>query len=105
MNVVLFLKYFSELAIFYYRYFLFCRIRSDHNIDNSTLILNKWLKTSGAVYHSVNVKIDNDSTKYDDESGPAHWPHSRFQHIVQLRESALQTARDSWADYIWVNNL
>ncbi|XP_027843955.2 glycosyltransferase 25 family member [Aphis gossypii] len=76
-------------------------IRSDHNIDNSITILNKWLETSGTVYHSVDVKVDNNSTKYDDESGPAHWPHSRFQHIVQLKESALRTARESWSDYIW----
>lgn len=82
---------------------LLFRIRSDHNIDNSSYILNKWLQTSGKDYHSVDVKIDDESKKYEDESGPAHWPHSRFQHIVELRESALRTARYHWVDYIWVN--
>lgn len=82
---------------------VFCfRIRSDHNTDNSSQILNKWLKTSGTNYHSVDVKIVDIPNKYDDESGPAHWPHSRFQHVVELRETALKTARDLWADYIWV---
>lgn len=84
-------------------YFLYFRIRCDHNIDNSSRILNKWIKSSGTVYHSVDVKVDDEPNKYDDESGPAHWPHSRFQHIVELRESALRTARDRWADYIWVH--
>lgn len=79
------------------------RIRSDHNIDNSSHILNKWLTTSGMVYHSVDVKIDDEPKKYKDESGPAHWPHSRFQHMVELRESALRSARHHWVDYIWVN--
>lgn len=79
------------------------RIRSDHNIDNSSQILNKWLQTSGTVYHSVDVKVDDEQNKYEDESGPAHWPNSRFQHIVELRESALRTARHYWVDYIWVN--
>lgn len=83
---------------------IFCfRIRSDHNIDNSSQILNKWLKTSGKTYHSVDVKIVDKPKKYNDENGPAHWPHSRFQHIVELRETALKTARDRWADYIWVS--
>lgn len=89
--------------MFYYSNILFSRIRSDHNIDNSSKILNKWLETSGTVYHSVDVKIHDEPKKYDDESGPAHWPHSRFQHVVELRESALCAARDRWADYIWVN--
>lgn len=76
-------------------------IRSDHNIDDSSYILNEWLETSGTAYHSVDVKIHDEPRKYDDESGPAHWPRSRFQHVVELRESALRTARDRWADYIW----
>lgn len=72
-------------------------------MDNSSQILYKWLNTSGTAYHSVDVKVDDEPKKYDDESGPAHWPHSRFQHIVELRESALRSARKHWADYVWVN--
>lgn len=82
---------------------LLSRIRSDHNSDNSSQIINKWLKTSGTVYHSVDVKINDEPRKYEDENGPAHWPLSRFKHIVELKESALRTARDLWADYIWVS--
>lgn len=88
---------FSTCIVFHFR------IRSDHNIDNSSQILNKWLITSGTAYHSIDVKIDDEPKKYDDEIGPAHWPHSRFQHIVKLRESALRTAQHRWVDYIWVN--
>jgi hypothetical protein len=38
-----------------------------------------------------------------EEKGPAHWPSTRFTHIIQLREEALVTARQMWADYIWVS--
>lgn len=55
------------------------------------------------VYHSVDVKIEDKPNKYDDEISSAQWPHSRFQHIVELRETALMTARNLWVDYIWVN--
>ncbi|XP_014343974.1 procollagen galactosyltransferase 2 [Latimeria chalumnae] len=37
---------------------------------------------------------------YPDEMGPKHWPSSRFTHVLKLRQAALKTAREKWADYI-----
>lgn len=39
---------------------------------------------------------------YTDEWGPKHWPPSRFNHVMKLRQAALKAARERWADYILV---
>ncbi|XP_050432465.1 glycosyltransferase 25 family member [Adelges cooleyi] len=76
-------------------------IRSDHNSDTSPQVLNEWISTSGTAYHSIDIKINKESSQYDEEIGPAHWPNSRFQHIIELKETAINSARNFWADYIW----
>ncbi|XP_050542373.1 glycosyltransferase 25 family member [Daktulosphaira vitifoliae] len=76
-------------------------LRSDHNIDNSSKIINKWITTSGTAYHSSDVLINDVPLEYSEETGPGHWPDSRFQHIIELKESALFSARNKWADFIW----
>lgn len=40
---------------------------------------------------------------YTDEWGPKHWPPSRFNHVMKLRQAALKAARERWADYILVS--
>ncbi|BES98199.1 glycosyltransferase 25 family [Nesidiocoris tenuis] len=78
-------------------------IRSDHNQDNSIEIVEKWLTEYGHKYHSVHKVLDKQSPpKIEGEQGLAHWPKSRYHHVIPLRESALHTARYMWADYIWV---
>ncbi|GJQ78784.1 hypothetical protein Trydic_g2815 [Trypoxylus dichotomus] len=75
------------------------RIRSDHNIDNTIEILEKWMVSVQHQYHSINSEfIDNDS--YADEQGPNDWSKLRFENVIELRESALNYARTSWADYL-----
>ena len=39
---------------------------------------------------------------YTDEWGPKHWPPTRFNHAMKLRQAALKAARERWADYILV---
>lgn len=39
---------------------------------------------------------------YSDEEGPKDWSTSRYEHVMKLRQAALQSARDIWADYILV---
>lgn len=41
---------------------------------------------------------------YTDEWGPKHWPPSRFNHLLKLRQAALKAARERWADYIFVRS-
>ncbi|NXF65483.1 GT251 galactosyltransferase, partial [Ciccaba nigrolineata] len=39
---------------------------------------------------------------YPDEEGPKHWSPSRYEHVMKLRQAALDSARASWADYLLV---
>lgn len=39
---------------------------------------------------------------YPDEEGPKHWPPSRYEHVMKLRQAALESARAMWADYLLV---
>lgn len=42
-------------------------------------------------------------SSYPDEEGPKHWSDSRYEHVMKLRQAALKSARDMWADYILVS--
>ncbi|NXE30705.1 GT251 galactosyltransferase, partial [Ardeotis kori] len=39
-------------------------------------------------------------SSYPDEEGPKHWSPSRYEHVMRLRQAALEAARASWADYL-----
>ncbi|XP_004862858.1 procollagen galactosyltransferase 2 isoform X2 [Heterocephalus glaber] len=73
---------------------------TDHNVDNTTEILREWLKNVQGLYHYVEWRPMNEPESYPDETGPKHWPSSRFAHVMKLRQAALRTAREKWSDYI-----
>ncbi|XP_015272001.1 PREDICTED: procollagen galactosyltransferase 1 isoform X1 [Gekko japonicus] len=76
-------------------------VATDHNVDNTTAVLREWLVNVQSMYHSVEWRpMDLPSRSYPDEEGPKHWSNSRYEHIMKLRQAALQSARDIWADYI-----
>ncbi|XP_014487037.1 PREDICTED: glycosyltransferase 25 family member isoform X2 [Dinoponera quadriceps] len=77
-------------------------VRSDNNVDNSIEILTKWINSEGELYHSLNVHLNATSTGFEDEKTIADWSPSRFAHIIDLRERALNHARQVWADFIWM---
>lgn len=77
-------------------------IRSDNNIDNTSEILKTWLKTESKKYQDVNIYINEESNGFDDESSIADWSNQRFEHIINLRQEALDYARKIWADFIWM---
>jgi collagen beta-1,O-galactosyltransferase len=74
-------------------------IRSDHNEDNSTLIVNEWLLHVRNEYNDVDFKDDASESSYSDASGPLDWSPKHFQHVIHLRQQALDVARKSWADF------
>lgn len=39
---------------------------------------------------------------FEDEGGPKHWNNLRYEHVMKLRQAALETAREIWADYLLV---
>ncbi|CAB1455019.1 unnamed protein product, partial [Pleuronectes platessa] len=73
---------------------------TDHNGDNTTAMLREWLKGAQSVYHYVEWRPMEEPKSYTDEWGPKHWPPSRFNHVMKLRQAALKAARERWADYI-----
>ncbi len=40
--------------------------------------------------------------RYEDEDGPKHWTDHRYEHVMKLRQVALESAREMWADYFMV---
>uniref|UniRef100_A0A8C6MG91 Collagen beta(1-O)galactosyltransferase 2b n=1 Tax=Nothobranchius furzeri TaxID=105023 RepID=A0A8C6MG91_NOTFU len=73
---------------------------TDHNVDNTTAMLREWLKRAQRLYHYVEWRPMEEPRSYTDEWGPKHWPPSRFNHVMKLRQAALKAARERWADYI-----
>ncbi|KAF5289156.1 hypothetical protein FQR65_LT02046 [Abscondita terminalis] len=74
-------------------------LRSDHNIDNSIQLLKLWIEKVHNQYHSISTNFVHNKA-YDDEIGPAHWSHMRYNNVISLREEALNYARKIWADYL-----
>ncbi|XP_060710887.1 procollagen galactosyltransferase 1 isoform X1 [Hemiscyllium ocellatum] len=75
-------------------------VATDHNVDNTTAILREWLVNVQGLYHSVEWRPMDEPKSYFDEMGPKHWSDSRYEHVMKLRQAALNSARDRWADYI-----
>ncbi|XP_030640557.1 procollagen galactosyltransferase 2 isoform X2 [Chanos chanos] len=73
---------------------------TDHSVDNTTAMLREWLKQAQRRYHYVEWRPMEEPRSYTDEWGPKHWPPSRFNHVMKLRQAALKAARERWADYI-----
>ncbi|KAG2461660.1 GT252 galactosyltransferase, partial [Polypterus senegalus] len=73
---------------------------SDHNVDNTSAVLQEWQKNVQKLYHHVEWKNVQEPRSYPDESGPKHWTSSRFKQVMKLRQEALQSARELWADYV-----
>lgn len=39
---------------------------------------------------------------YRDEDSPKQWTDLRYEHVMKLRQAALVSAREMWADYFMV---
>uniref|UniRef100_A0A8C6Q590 Cerebral endothelial cell adhesion molecule n=1 Tax=Nothobranchius furzeri TaxID=105023 RepID=A0A8C6Q590_NOTFU len=73
---------------------------TDHNSDNTTAILKEWLTVMQKYYHYVEWRPMDKPTSYAGELGPKHWPNSRYEYVMKLKQAALNFARKRWADYI-----
>lgn len=51
---------------------------------------------------SVNLVCPRFSA-FAEETGPKHWNNLRYEHVMKLRQAALDTAREIWADYLLVS--
>ncbi|KAJ8964651.1 hypothetical protein NQ317_012321, partial [Molorchus minor] len=64
-------------------------IKSDHNFDQSIEILKLWVSSVKDHYHSINTEYVEGGENFPEESSPSHWTEERFNHLIELRESAL----------------
>ncbi|XP_077590628.1 procollagen galactosyltransferase 1 [Stigmatopora nigra] len=74
-------------------------VATDHNEDNTTAILHDWLIKVQNLYHYVEWRPKEEPSQYEDEEGPKEWPDRRYEHVMKLRQVALESAREMWADY------
>ncbi|XP_077382436.1 procollagen galactosyltransferase 1 [Festucalex cinctus] len=74
-------------------------VATDHNEDNTTAILRDWLTKVQNLYHYVEWRPKEEPSRYEDEEGPKEWPDPRYDHVMKLRQVALESAREMWADY------
>ncbi|XP_061566902.1 procollagen galactosyltransferase 1 [Cololabis saira] len=74
-------------------------VATDHNEDNSTFILRDWLLKVQNLYHYVEWRPEERTRTYRDEEGPKQWTDLRYEHVMKLRQVALESAREMWADY------
>ncbi|KAK4805925.1 hypothetical protein QYF61_021489 [Mycteria americana] len=72
----------------------------DHSVDNTTALLREWLVRVRGLYHRVEWRPMEEPRSYPDEEGPKHWSPSRYEHVMKLRQAALDSARAIWADYL-----
>ncbi|XP_041091756.1 LOW QUALITY PROTEIN: procollagen galactosyltransferase 1 [Polyodon spathula] len=75
-------------------------VATDHNADNTTVVLREWLIGVQSLYHYVEWRPQEEPRGYEDEMGAKHWTNLRYAHVMKLRQAALSAAREMWADYI-----
>ncbi|KAG8512816.1 putative inactive glycosyltransferase 25 family member 3 [Galemys pyrenaicus] len=88
---------------------------TDHNVDNTTGMLQEWLAAVGQDYAAVVWRPNGEPRRgtapgqhlislplrpYPDEEGPKHWTRERHQFLMELKQEALTFARAWGADYI-----
>ncbi len=64
--------------------------------------MRKWQIRTTTYYDVSTVSLCLSS--YAGELGPKHWPNSRYEYVMKLKQAALNFARKRWADYILVRN-
>uniref|UniRef100_A0A8C2INB9 procollagen galactosyltransferase n=1 Tax=Cyprinus carpio TaxID=7962 RepID=A0A8C2INB9_CYPCA len=75
-------------------------VATNHNIDNTTYLLRDWLINVQKLYHYVEWRPKEEPRKYHDEEGPKDWTNERYAYVMKLRQAALESAREMWADYL-----
>ena len=81
---------------------MFCNIRiySDHNQDDTELLLRRWKDAIRGQYRRVELHSIVE-TLYT-QTGVNNWPKERFLHLLRLRDRALNVARERDIDYVLV---
>uniref|UniRef100_H2YSF8 Glycosyl transferase family 25 domain-containing protein n=1 Tax=Ciona savignyi TaxID=51511 RepID=H2YSF8_CIOSA len=75
-------------------------IVTDHNSDNSTEILEKWVESVKGEYHELVLEKPETEWFYENQTSNLDWPKERHIHMLQLRQAGLVKAREKWSDYV-----
>ncbi|KAM9327092.1 inactive glycosyltransferase 25 family member 3 [Gastrophryne carolinensis] len=73
---------------------------TDHNEDTTAEVLQQWLESVRPLYRSVVYAAQPMPRWYAQETTPKHWPDERYEHVMKLRQGALNYALETRADYI-----
>ncbi|KAF0289007.1 Glycosyltransferase 25 family member [Amphibalanus amphitrite] len=77
-------------------------VASDHNQDRSAEILLTWLERYGPLYSSVKAAVNTSSPPLrPDEHSAVHMSPGRLRAVADMKQEALQTARQLSIDLIW----
>ncbi|KAI5640341.1 glycosyltransferase family 25 (LPS biosynthesis protein) domain-containing protein [Phthorimaea operculella] len=75
-------------------------IYTDYNEDESSDVIKYWVDVNKEYYHDVIVNYDDtEEPRYKGETSPSQWTQDRFNNVMDLREQALNVAREKWADF------
>lgn len=56
-------------------------------------------------YHSIDFQYEDFPQTFSDGPGVFEWSPSHFNHVINLKESAIENAKKMWADYLLVIEL
>nr|XP_033817853.1 inactive glycosyltransferase 25 family member 3 [Geotrypetes seraphini] len=73
---------------------------TDHNADNTSKVLQQWFLAMQRHYRSIEWGAEDEPISYSEELGPKHWPRERYEHVLNLKQAALNFARRQLSDYI-----
>ena len=76
-------------------------IYTDHNEDNTSVILQEWATNALSTYHSIKHEQQTEWTYSSKDL--FEWDYDRLQHMCTLRQRAMDDARSLGADYILVS--
>ena len=77
-------------------------LRSDHNEDATSHLLDRWLEEFGHLYGELDAVVDADTPRRrEDETGAAHLSGDRYSAVIQMKEQALLKARRLGVDFVW----
>ena len=79
------------------------RVRTDHNEDNTSAILQEWCAGVEPLYS--NVDFESSAEWLYPDRDPFQWPDERYDHITKLRQQALDAARAGGHNYLFVSCL
>ena len=66
-------------------------------------MLKEWVAGAKKHYHKIDFQHKTYPQKYLGEKGPMDWTNDRFEHIIKLRQEALDEGRKQGADYLFVS--